>query len=1501
MKCRSVACIWSGKPPSHRVTATAALNHPATLYTGGSDGSILWWTFSDSNSEIKPIAMLCGHAAPIADLGICYPVSGYGKAENFGNIGVNSSLDNGALISACTDGVLCVWSRSSGHCRRRRKLPPWFGSPSIICTLPSNPRYICIGCCFVDSIQLSDLHSFDSVEGDAVSMDKEVQNRKPTKCSVVVVDTYGLTIVQTIFHGNLSIGLLKYMAVVPMGEDREKHSALLVDSFGRLQLVPILKESHQNGEWGNGLHKSSSQQGVAISADELVEGEQYVSLETCGNIIALLLKDRCIFKLLDSGNTIGLISFVDNLFSLEEYSTRTHVIGGLFLKSSNTEKTVNTKEALETFSEKFAVWNNRGSAVVYVISYMNDEFKCEPYCEIPSVSYPTDCRYSISFIQMNLYLLRIESVCFHVEEPAPWRPYVTIWSLQQKNNGHGKLCRWSRMVGEGFSFVDWIDNSTLFNEIEGFSDDKNNLTCWENTVPYSKNTDNIQADFESDGFVHREKVVSSSMVISENLYAPYAIVYGFFSGEIEVLRFDFFEGLDSPGASPRLRVESPVSRHSYSGHTAPVLCLAAHRMVGTAKGWSFNQVLISGSMDCTICIWDLCTGNLITVMHQHVAPVRQIILPPARTEHPWSDCFLSVGEDACISLSSLETLRVERMFPGHPSYPAKVVWDGPRGYIACLCRDRSRTSDSVDVLFIWDVKTGARERVLRGMASHSMFDHFCKGISMNSSSGAVLNGNTSVSSLLLPIHEDGNFSQSHLHNFEKGATLSNIAEPSTSEAHVSKGHSGKLSPNTLFVLQSKKQPIKCSCPYPGIAAFSFDLAALMFPCQKLDSTEKDSDKQENTNMKEQGTETPSPHRMTVDDGSAMHGISPDNVEDHDWIKSLEEFLLRFSMSFLHLWSVDSELDKLLISDMKLKRPENFIVASGLQGEKGSLTLTFPGVKAILELWKSSSEFCAMRSLTMVSLAQRMVSLCHSTSAASSALSAFYTRNFADRVPDIKPPLLQLLVSFWQNESEHVRMAARSLFHCAASRAIPLPLCSGKAAGDAKFVRSLSTTENDEHEIAKIELTSRDGSDSEWSPETQGISQVEEINVLAWLESFEVQDWISCVGGTSQDAMTSHIIVAAALSIWYPSLVKPTLATLVVHPLMKLSMAINEKYSSTAAELLAEGMESTWMMCIGSEIHRLIGDIFFQIECVSGPSSNPIGEHAVPASIRETLVGTLLPSLAMADILGFLTVVESQIWSTASDSPVHLVSLKTIIRVVRGSPRSLAQYLDKVVNFILQTIDPGNSVMRKTCLQSSMAALKEVVRVFPMVALNDTSTKLAVGDVMGEINNPSIRVYDMQSVIKIKVLDASGPPGLPSLLSGASETMVTTAISALSFSLDGEGLVAFSEHGLMIRWWSLGSLWWEKLSRNFVPVQCTKLIFVPPSEGFSPKSTRSSVMANIMGHDGHGNLQENASSLSYADSLKLVIHNLDLSYRLEWVGERKVLLTRHGLELGTFQL
>ncbi|GJT55244.1 hypothetical protein Tco_0990298 [Tanacetum coccineum] len=261
-----------------------------------------------------------------------------------------------------------------------------------------------------------------------------------------------------------------------------------------------------------------------------------------------------------------------------------------------------------------------------------------------------------------------------------------------------------------------------------------------------------------------------------------------------------------------------------------------------------------------------------------------------------------------------------------------------------------------------------------------------------------------------------------------------------------------------------------------------------------------------------------------------------------------------------------------------------------------------------------------------------------------------------------------------------------------------------------------------------------------------------------LESFERQDWISCVWGTSQDAMTSHG-VTAVLAVWYPNLVKPSLAMLCVHPLLKLVMAMNDKYNSTAAEILAEGMENTWSLCIASEIPRILLDILFQIEHVNGASAKPSHGSYTFVEIRVSLVELILP-----------------------------MSLMTLIRVTRGSPRNLAPYLDK---------------------------------------------------------------YDEDKILMPSTL------GLP-ICTADSDTALKTASFGLSFSPDGEellqisqlGLIAFSEHGLIIRWWSLGSMWWEKLSRNLVPVQCTKLIFVPPWEGFSPTSTRSSVMASVMGNGKH---------------------------------------------------
>ncbi|KAK1430619.1 hypothetical protein QVD17_13483 [Tagetes erecta] len=1387
MKCRSVACIWSESPPLHKVTATAVLHHPSTLYTGGSDGTIFWWNLSSTNSDhdIRPVAILCGHTAPISDMAICFPASTLGdeKTSDSSNVEPNSSsLNCGSLISACTDGVLCVWGRETGHCSRRRKMPAWVGSPYMVQSLPENKRYVCVACRFIDSVNPLDHQSFDSNEH------AETQSNKPSKCTVVVIDSSTLTIVQTVFRGTLSIGPFKFMSIVTPVGDMEKESVLIADSFGNLQCVSLLKDTDRNGDISDDSQKNSCHLETSDLLQDLSEGEVPISFAASGQVLVFLYKTQCVFKLVDGSAKIGEISLLDD-----------DVAGCMFLGNDYCRTTSHDDETLNPFEETFAVWNTKGYLIMYNISYSGSTFNYITLCSVPAVAHLHNVELSFSFVVINQNLVRIESINVHTGEPVHWKPLVTIWELS--NNGE-KFDQECKLIGKGSYFDEWF----------------------------------VDASEGHNSLFRQEFGVTSSMVISENDSSPYAIVYGYDSGEIEVLRFNMFsEKMEYQ------EVDSCARKQFLSGHTGAILCLAAHQMVRTSTGFNSNIFLISGSNDCTIRIWDLNSGNLVSVMHHHVQPIRQLILPPPHTDYPWSDCFLSVGDDSCVALASLDTLRVERMFPGHPGVPSKVVWDSTRGYLACFSLHHSETSDSSDVLYIWDIKSGARERVLRGSAAQSMFDHFCTSGNKNNVSVSSMERNTSVSSLLMPIIEDTGVSQSHS--------------------------------NTLDFSHST-HPITCSCPFPGIATLSFDMTLLMSP--RIESFESQNDGHERHTsrngfdrmsnfFKERIVEGPDSSPLSTDGGDGLQETPSDATEYTDWAHSLEGCLFRFSLSVLHLWNVDYELDNLLIAEMKLKKPKNFFVASGLLGDRGSLTLTFPGPRATLELWRSSSEFCAIRSLTMVSLAQHMVTLSHSCSTASSALAAFYTRKFAEKFPDVKPPLLQLLISFWQDQSEQVRMAARSLFHCAASRAIPRPL---RAENNNQSL-------NPKTEEKPLEDVKYEKGDSE---------------MVAWLESFERQDWISCVWGTSQDAMTSHIVVAAALVVWYPSLVKPTLATLCIRPLLKLVMAMNEKYSSTAAEILSEGMESTWSAIISSEIPHLISDIFFQIEHNSVTS----------VEIRESLVGILLPSLAMADVPSFLHVIERQIWSTASDSPVHIVSLMTLIRVTRGSPRNLAPYLDKVVNFILQTMDPGNMAMRRNCLQNSMATLKEVVRVFPMVALNDSSTRLAVGDAIGHINKSIIRVYEMQSMTKIKILDASGPPGLPTLLGGVSETTVNTAISVLSFSPDGEGLIAFSEHGLMIRWWSLGSMWWEKLSRNLVPVQCTKLIFVPPWEGFSPTSTRSSVMASVMGNGKHFS-QDNSRDLNEMERLKVLLHNLDLSYRLEWDGGRKVLLKRHGQELGTFQL
>lgn len=171
---------------------------------------------------------------------------------------------------------------------------------------------------------------------------------------------------------------------------------------------------------------------------------------------------------------------------------------------------------------------------------------------------------------------------------------------------------------------------------------------------------------------------------------------------------------------------------------------------------------------------------------------------------------------------------------------------------------------------------------------------------------------------------------------------------------------------TSVVFQNEKHPIKSSSPFPGVSTLCFDLTSLMSLCSMNEFSEDnhasgagtskpkdDAYRRTNASSKEIGLEMPSPHHGNgnVNGKSSSDGSSVVTLDHNEWVRTLEGCLLKFSLSFLHLWDVDAELDNLLITEMNLKRPDPFIVSSGILGDRGSMTLTFPGPNSTLQVFQ----------------------------------------------------------------------------------------------------------------------------------------------------------------------------------------------------------------------------------------------------------------------------------------------------------------------------------------------------------------------------------------------------------------------------------------------------------------------------------------------------------------------------------------------------------------------
>ncbi|GJN34315.1 hypothetical protein PR202_gb22964 [Eleusine coracana subsp. coracana] len=480
MKCHSVAALWSPSPPSHHVTAAAAT--PSALFTGAADGTVLHWPLAPPLPPPPPCAHPRSSARTAAAITSLCPLP--------------SPV---SLLASCTAGVLSLFSASAPlRCLRRRSLPPWAGVPSLVAPLPSSssssPR-VAILC-----------HASDDGGHRHVS-------------ALVVVDARTLAVLHTAFHGPLSVAPPRAIAVC--GGDVV--NVVLADAQGRTQVVPVAGGAAVEVDSPRRLSASSLS---SVASVELADGGvEAVALSHDGKVVALVLKERCLLKCVAEGTVLGELSLVHtSLCKDDKAGEKGCITGGVFLNDGEYDARVSDDGNVV---RSLVLWSSNGAAVVYRFAVGSTSFEFEAACEIPGDFFMQlqGERSAIKFCQSDGRLVRVESRPHKVAGSLLWEPIVSVWSMvllepsMAKNTDSPPL---SKVLGEG-----GLREQAFRSEC---SHSQYNL---DNGVGVSSH----KLSEDTDGLEMYGRTVSSSMVLSEDSYTPYAVVYGFHNGDIEVIRF----------------------------------------------------------------------------------------------------------------------------------------------------------------------------------------------------------------------------------------------------------------------------------------------------------------------------------------------------------------------------------------------------------------------------------------------------------------------------------------------------------------------------------------------------------------------------------------------------------------------------------------------------------------------------------------------------------------------------------------------------------------------------------------------------------------------------------------------------------------------------------------------------------------------------------------------------------------------------------------------------
>ncbi|CAI4229926.1 unnamed protein product [Auanema sp. JU1783] len=427
------------------------------------------------------------------------------------------------------------------------------------------------------------------------------------------------------------------------------------------------------------------------------------------------------------------------------------------------------------------------------------------------------------------------------------------------------------------------------------------------------------------------------------------------------------------------------------------------------------QLLLSGSDDFTVIVWNINNGNRLHRFYEHGGPVLRFVIPPVNCTKNIAKCVCSITADNTASLLNIRDFKCALLASKHPHPIKDVKWRPLDDFMLVKLDDGS--------VYVWSMESANLDRIVTGLVAEEVLSACDEQIGREEGCDETV-----APSAILMMRALKNKS---MEAFKQTMTASN--------------ESRKITDNQIYEVSSPIQVDALPGCEQGAHLIQFEVGALVAGLLNVDASEFADGSYTDKNEE-----------------NGLAGINRRVAWQFE--ANLCSDVARLMLSLLHGWNLDEDLDSICSKKLGLSKPRHQLYFGNIS-RHGQLAVALPQKShlpydsfSINVRWQASHSLTTTHLLAVIATANTLMGMKNlfirnrKTSLSSNNLQRQSSKETISSekqqlkqgwslvaalhcvlLPDhVKPkssyaaPRIELLARRWQDSSMEIRIAAQAL-------------------------------------------------------------------------------------------------------------------------------------------------------------------------------------------------------------------------------------------------------------------------------------------------------------------------------------------------------------------------------------------------------------------------------------------------------------------------------------------